>query len=96
VNDIFETYSIPATTGAICKLHDLDDTLVGTPDYLGLAIFWHERYKQYLRVATPRQRKTVHDRLLAAGLKLDGKSDKHTEIVERVLLKKLKKVYGLS
>lgn len=84
------------THSAFVKLWELDKTLVGTPDYLGIAYFWDCEYKQLLRIATPNQCKTVHDRLLAAGLKLDGVSDQHKAIIERVLLKKAKKVYGLS
>ena len=89
-------YTLPLTFFSYNKLYLLDKTLVGTPDYLGLAYFWSGEYKQLLRIATPKQCKTVHDRLLAAGLKLDGVSDQHKAIVEKVLLKKAKKVYGLS
>lgn len=89
-------YNLPLTFNAYTKLAKLDETLVGTPDYLGLAYFWDGEYKQFLRIATPKQRKLVHDRLLAAGLKLNGASAKHKAIVEKVLLAKAKKVYGLS
>ena len=89
--------TLPVTTHlAFQRLWTLDQTLVGTPEYLGVAFYWAHEYKHHLRIATPRQRKTIHDRLLAAGLELDGVSDRHKAIVERVLLKKYKRVYGLS
>ena len=89
-------YNLPLTFEAYVKLDALDKTLVGTPDYLGLAYFWDGEYKQYLRIATPKQRKLVHDRFLAAKLHLDGVSPQHEAIVKKVLLAKAKKVYGLS
>lgn len=96
MNDTATNYNLPLTFDAYAKLEDLDETLVGTRDYLGLAYFWAYEYKEYLRIATPKQRKLVHDRLLAAGLKLDAVSPKHESIVKKVLLAKAKKVYGLS
>jgi hypothetical protein len=96
VNDPACNHNLPLTFNAFAKLANLDETLVGTRDYLGLASYWAGEYKQFLRIATPKQRKLVHDRLLSAGLKLNGVSAKHKAIVEKVLLAKAKKVYGLS
>ena len=89
-------YTLPVTLDAFHEVYKLDIKFCGTPNYLGIAFFWNPEYKQFLRIATPKQRKLVHDRLIAAGLKLNGVSDKHKAIVEKVLLKKAKKVYGLS
>lgn len=87
-------HSLPLTTRAFAGLLCLDKGLVGTPDYLGIAYFWGQEYKFYLREATPKQRKTVHDLLLAAGLALDGDSPEHEAIVKKITAKRFKKVYG--
>lgn len=49
------------------KLHDLDATFVGTPDYMGMAFFWSHDVKFYLREATYEQRRKYHAALLKAG-----------------------------
>ena len=77
-------YNLPITTAAHAKLTKLDRTLIGTPNYLGIAFFWNYEYRHLLRDATPKQRKKVHDKLIAAGLSCGGRSDKHKEIVMKV------------
>lgn len=89
-------YSLPLTLRAVHALNALDQGLVGTPDYLGLAYFWCQEYKFHFREATPKQRKLVHDLFLKAGLALDGESPAHKAIVEKHLSKRLKKAYGLA
>lgn len=85
--------NIPVTTDAYAKLDALDKTLVGTPDYLGVAFFWAYEYRALLRPATPAERKRVHDKLLAAGLAVNGISDEHHAIINRVCGKRARKVY---
>lgn len=88
-------YNLPLTSQAYYSLHALDEkTLIGSPDYLGLAYFWNHEYRFHLREASPKQRKAVHDAFLAAGLTLDGAGPEHAAIVEKHLSKKFKKVYG--
>ncbi len=79
----FETQVIawPATSKGMTALKKLDDTFIGTEDYMGIAFFWHQEYKHLLHRATAVQRKTVHDGWLKAGLKLDQVSDKHEKIL---------------
>ena len=89
-------YSLPVTYAASVKLQKLDRTLIGTPDYLGVACFWNSEYNQYLRVATHKQRKSVHDKLIAAGLSVRGASFVHEEIVKKVCARRAKKVYGIA
>lgn len=96
MKDIACNYSLPVTSRAYARLDALDSTLIGTPDYLGLAYYWSGEYKHFLRIATPKQRKLVHDRFLDAKLHLDGVSPQHEAIVKKVLLTRAKKVYGLS
>lgn len=82
-------HNLPLTSTAYYALHALDEkTLVGTPDYLGLAFFWNYEYRHYLREATPKQRKLVHDLLIEAGLSLDGASPDHAAIIEKHLSKR--------
>jgi len=89
-----ECQSIPLTHKASCALLYLDEGFVGTPEYLGLAYWWPHEYKHELRAATPKQRKAVHDAILAKGLDLDGVSPEHAAIVKKVTAKRLKKIYG--
>ncbi len=91
---VVSSTSLPTTTRAYVAIHALDQGLVGTPDYLGLAFFWGQDYKHELRAATPKQRKRVHDAFLKAGLSLGGESPRHAAIVKKHLGKLLRKVYG--
>jgi hypothetical protein len=91
---VHECLSVPLTTKASCILNALDQGLVGTPEYLGIAYFWASEYKHELRAATPKQRKAVHDAILAAGLRLDDVTQTHAAIVRKFTAKRVKKVYG--
>jgi len=70
------------------KLLALDNSLVGTKDYLGYTYFWSTEYKHYLRDATNIERKRVHKEFLKLGLDVGGESDKHFEIVKRFVSSK--------
>ena len=61
----------------------LDQTFVGTADYMGLTYFWAYGYRHYLRDATPLQRQKVHHSFLKANLELDGESENHWKIIQR-------------
>ena len=63
----------------------LDESLIGTPEYFGLAYFWHYDYRHYLRDASAEQRVAVHQDFLLAGLPTDGHSESHSAILSRVL-----------
>lgn len=76
-------YSLPLTLRAFEAVLTLDEKLVGTPDYMGVAYFWGQRTKHVLRAASQVERKRAHDAILRAGLPLDGDSDEVTEIVMR-------------
>ncbi len=75
--------SLPLTTNSYALLQSLDENLVGTPDYLGIAFFWNYEYRHSLRGASAGVRKTVHDKLLATGLALNGSSDQHKKIIDK-------------
>lgn len=59
----------------------IDEAMIGTPDYMGIAYWWSPEYKHDLRDATTKQRKKAHDALVKAGLRLDGESDEHARII---------------
>ena len=67
------------------KVRDLDETLVGTPDYMGIAYFWDMEYKFDLRDQPPNKLKAVHDALLKAKLPLDGTSPEHEAIIKKIV-----------
>jgi hypothetical protein len=83
-------YLLPLTHRAYIAVAALDEGLVGTPDYLGLAYWWSHEYKYTLRDATPTQRKAAHDAILAAGLDLDGVSKQHEAIITKACTRRKK------
>ena len=60
-------------------LDDVDN--IGTEDYKGMAMFWNSEYKHTMRPLHRNARKRIHDAMLSNGLQLDGKSEKHEEII---------------
>lgn len=78
--------SIPLTTRAFQRLLMLDKKLVGTADYMGIAPWSHDEYKQEMRWAIPRRKKAAHDAILKAGLPLDGKSPEHRGLIIQHLI----------
>jgi|LakMenEpi03Aug12_release.lakeMendotaPanAssembly.Ray.scaffolds.fasta_scaffold38884_16 hypothetical protein len=82
------------TFRATMILHRIDDAMIGTPDYMGLAYWWAEEYKHHLRAATPAECKRAHDKLIAEGLALDGVSDRHKEIIYKITERSVRKAFG--
>jgi hypothetical protein len=74
-------YKPRVTFRMFCILMRIDDAMVGTPDYMGLAYWWSHEYKHDLRAATPKERKRAHDAILDAGLELAGESEEHEQII---------------
>lgn len=68
------------TAAATKALLHLDSSLIGTPDYMGVAYFGAYEYRD-LRALTYEHRRRVHHALLAAGLPVDGESDAHAAII---------------
>ena len=81
----FYCYRIPVTHETYQDLHKLDETYVGTSKYMGLKYFWAYEYRHWLRCATPRQCKLVHDAFLKANLPLSGESKEHLRIIKRFI-----------
>lgn len=75
------------TPRAETKLHNaaysLDADFIGTPDYMGIAYFWHHDYRHYLRDCKNQIRQKVHKDFLKNHLILAGESEKHLEIIRR-------------
>jgi hypothetical protein len=66
-------YSIQITGNDVyLKVRELDDSLVGTNDYLGFAYWWcgGDDYKHTLREAGSFERKRIHDVLIHNNIPL--------------------------
>lgn len=72
------------TPDALDKIYRLDETFIGTPNYLGVAYFWHYDYRYILRELTPAQRVKVHTKFLKAGLPVNGNSPEHYSILSQL------------
>jgi hypothetical protein len=51
-------------------LRKLDQSFIGTSEYMGFAWFWDHEIKYYLRDATTKQKKYIHDSFLLNGVPL--------------------------
>ena len=65
-------------------LTTLDESYVGTDNYMGIAWFWHVDYKHYLREQSYTKLMVIHRWFLKAGLPVNGESNKHLEIIQSV------------
>lgn len=64
------------------RLRELDESLINTPDYMGLAYFWSFAFRHELRDATTDVRRKVHTAFRTAGLAVDENTPQHRQIVE--------------
>lgn len=69
------------TAEATKALMELDDTYVGTKNYMGLTYFWAYDYRYPMRDASVALRKKIHAKLLKAGLEVDKVSAAHQAII---------------
>ena len=72
------------TWEASLKLLNLDKTLVRTPDYMGLAYFWHHDFRHYLRDASYAKRRRIHNQWLKHGIDFDKPCDTAWNIVRKI------------
>ena len=64
------------------KLKKLDESFIGTSEYMGFAWFWDHEIKYYMREATAKQKKYIHDSFLLNNVpfkKCDISNDKYFE-----------------
>lgn len=61
----------------------LDEKYIGTDNYMGVAFFWNEEYKWWLRDATAKVRRKVHAAFVKAKLKPDEYSPEHRAVVTK-------------
>jgi len=80
-----KVYGSEITFDAFVKLLELDKTLIGTKDYMGVAYFWGLNGCKYiLRDATAAQRKKIHHRWIKEGLDFLKETDQHHQIIFEV------------
>ena len=70
------------TWEATKALLKLDAGFVGTEHYMGMAYFWNHEYRYPMRSASYYTRKVAHNRLLKAGLPVDGCSPAHDKVFQ--------------
>ena len=83
-----------ATMEATHELFKLDDTFVGTPNYMGLTYFWDMEYKHLLRDATISQRRKIHNKALELGIDFHEIGVKQWELIGKVLKVPVTKMIG--
>lgn len=66
-------------------IRTLDESFVGTRDYMGIAYFWNLEYKFKLRDTTTAIRRAVHTAFLKEGLELNGESPAHAAIIDKLV-----------
>ena len=70
---------------AYLSIYKLDETYVGSTDYMGLAYFWHFDYRHFLRDTTTAKKRKVHNKFLESGIQIDGKSDAHLALIRSIV-----------
>jgi len=58
------------------KLRKLDQSFIGTSEYMGFAWFWDHEIKYYMREATAKQKKYIHDSFILNKVPLKQDIDK--------------------
>ena len=85
--DLKDYAKLVESSGSFEQLIEQDRKDMGTKDYKGVAEFWHSDYENPMTVdATMKQRRDVHNQYIKAGLNLEGKSEKHYEIMANVMV----------
>lgn len=68
---------------AVGALRKLDESFIGTDNYMGIGWFWAYEYRHYMRDATYASRRLVYKKLREAGLETNGESAQHLAIIQR-------------
>lgn len=72
------------TAEATNALIALDDTFVGTKNYMGITYFWNHEYRHLFR-DNRRHWIKIHTAFMKNNLLVDGQSDKHLEIIKKYI-----------
>ncbi len=72
------------TDEATQSLYKLDRKYIGTPNYMGLAYFWGQEYKHYLRDATVSQRRRIHNKGLKENVSFLVPNDEAWSIIKKI------------
>ena len=75
---------INITHDAFTKLLVLDELLINTENYMGIAYFWAYEYRHLLR-DNRKHRVRIHEMLRNAGLNVTEESDVHEQIIKKAL-----------
>ena len=71
--------TLDCTAEAYMKIVRLDESFIGTYDYMGHAFFWASDYKHELRALSVNERRAVHHMWMEQGLDVEDASDLHAE-----------------
>jgi hypothetical protein len=74
----------------------LDEKFIGTDNYMGVAFFWNDDYKWWLRDAKAKVRRQVHAAFVKAKLKPDEYSPEHRAVVTKFFPDAKKKLEEMS
>lgn len=73
------------TLKAYTALYEIDQTFIGTENYMGIAYFWHYAFRHYLRDASDYERIIVHKAFLAHNLSVSDETQLHWQIVKDII-----------
>lgn len=73
------------TLKAYSALYEIDQTFIGTENYMGIAYFWHYAFRHYLRDASYYERITVHKTFLYHNLSVSDETQLHWQIVKDII-----------
>jgi hypothetical protein len=79
-----EKLTLDCTLDAFIAIDRLDETFIGTRNYMGRASFWSHEYRHIMRDCTNEQRVKIHHLWMGNNLKLDDVSDLHAQIMNEV------------
>jgi hypothetical protein len=77
--------TLDCTAEAYMKIVRLDESFIGTYNYMGHAFFWATEYKHELRGLSINERRAVHHMWMEIGLDVEDVSELHAETLHDFL-----------
>ena len=71
--------TLNCTLEAYMRIIRLDESFIGTYNYMGHAFFWATEYKHQMRSLSVNERRIVHNVWLDMGLDVEDVSELHAE-----------------